>query len=267
MGKEKFMQTFYTLSNAAGLIRSNKFLDKADAICVASTRAEQLNLPVKIYEHKEHPANHEVILVCNPDGSVNKPEGAFYEMVENDHDSGVKNFDKASVLLSSYETAPVRTFYLKNELSENLLSQLEKEVGVPLGLHDSQTFHAYTEDAAKVKDLETKLAEASIEVDRVTESVFKKHRSQAVLAARKAQLKARAARLPELTCRVSSKLGGGLKFNAHCELLEGEGKKAPIIAVYVNGKKEAEVKSPQEAQQIIADAAEDAFSKFLKKEF
>lgn len=261
------MQTFYTLSNAAGLIRSNKFIDKADAICVASTRAEQLGLPVKILEHSEEPGNYKTVLVCNPDGSVCKPEGVGYEIVENDHDSGVKNLDKASILLSSYDDKPVRTFYLKNELSESMMGQLEKDLGVEMGLYDPQTLHAYTEDSNKIKAIETKLAEASIEVDRVTEHMVKKHRAEAVQAARQAQMKVRSARLPEMSCRASSRLGGGFKFNAHCEILEANVGKKQRIAVFVNGHQEAEARDEHEAEQIISDAAKTAFSKFLKKEF
>ena len=262
------MQTFYTLSNAAGLIRSNKFLDKADAICVASTRAEQLALPIKILEHTEEPGNYKTVLVCNPDGSVCKPEGVGYEIVENDHDMGVKNLDKASILLSSYDDKPVRTFYLKKEMPEAMLGQFEKDLGIQMGLYDAQTLHAYTEDSDKIKALESKLAEASIEVDRVTEHTVKKHRAEAVLAARRAQMKARASRLPEMSCRASSKQGGGFKFNAYCEMVEAsEKQKASRIVVFVNGHKEAEAKDEHEAEQIISDAAEKAFSKFLKKEF
>jgi hypothetical protein len=262
------MQKFYTISFAAGLIRSNKFMDKADAVCVASNRAEQLGLPVKIYEHKDEPANRVCVLICNPDGTAKKPEGAGYEVVETDHNSGARNNDQAHILLSSYDEQPITTVHLKKDISESLAAQMEKDLGVDIGLYDPQTLHVYSQDSDKIKALEAKLSESSLEVDRITEHMVKRNRTQAeaVTSARKAQLKARSSQLPELSARASMRNGGGFKFNAHCEMHDGTDKASPKIAVYIDGSKVQEVKSKHEAAEIISEEAVKAFNKFIKKE-
>lgn len=262
------MKPFYTVSFAAGLIRSNKFMDKADAICVASNRAEQLGYPIKIYEHKDDPANRTCVLVCNPDGSAKKPEGAGYEVVENDHSSGARNNDQAHILLSSYDEQPLTTFHLKKEMSESLAAQMEKDLGVDVGLYDPMTLHVYSQDTDKIKACEAKLAESALEVDRMTEHTVKRNRTtaQAVTAARQAQLKARASLLPELSVRSSVRNGKGFSFKGHCEQHDGTEKAPPKIAVYIDGAKVREVKSKHEAAEIIKDEAIKAFGKYIKKE-
>lgn len=274
------MAKFYTLSNAAGLIRSNKFLDKSDAICVGSFRADYLNLPIKIWEH-ETIASYEdegtkVIFVCNPDGSVEKPKGTGYEMVDlGNSSSGSLNKNAAHILLSNYEDHPLMTFYLKKQgLSEAQVASMEKEIGVDLGLYDPQTLHAYTNEAKKIRDIETKLAEAGVEVERMSEASFQRTAekiddvtSAVITAARKGHKMARASQLPELSLRGDNKFGGKLRFKAHCEMVEGDGKKTPKIKVYVEGAQVGEVKSDREASRLIADEAEAAFKKFIRKEF
>jgi hypothetical protein len=274
------MAKFYTLSNAAGLIRSNKFNDKADAICVGSFRADYLNLPIKIWEHDTIASYQDektkCVFVCNPDGTVEKPEGVGYEMTDlGNSSSGLLNKNGAHILLSNYEDHPLMTFYLRKQgLSEAQVASMEKELGVELGLYDPQTLHAYTSEAKKIRDIEAKLAEAGVEVDRMSEASFQRAAetidditSAVVTAARKGHKMARASQLPELSLRGSNKFGGSLKFKAHCEMENGDGKKAPKIKVYVNGSQVGEVKSDREASKLIADEAESAVKKFLRKEF
>lgn len=264
------MQIFYTLSNSAGLVRSNKFLDKADAICVGSYRAEALNVPVKILEHAER-GDGIPVLVCMPDGSVKPPVGSGMKTVDlGNASSGALNSSESYMLLSSYDELPLTTFYLKSELSETLASEMEKEFGVELGLYDPRTLHAYTEDADKIKKLESKLAEASVEVEQVKDSKVKKERLQAstelVEAARKGHKMARAARMPEMAVRASLRSGSGLRIQCHCELAEGTVASSPKIKVYADGRMIGEVKDERQASALMSEYAHRAFSKFLKKE-
>jgi hypothetical protein len=184
------MAKFYTLSHAAGLIRSNKFHDKADAVCVGSFRAEATAFPVKIFEHDA--GDRVCVLVCNPDGSVEKPKAMGHAPVDlsNSHDSQVPNESGAHILFASYQDKPLTTFYLKAELSEQQAAGLEKESGVELGLYDPQTLHAYTDDSDKLKILEAKLCEAKIEVQSISDASTGRHTALAsveqVVAARKA---------------------------------------------------------------------------------
>lgn len=266
------MQPFYRLHSSAGLVRSNKFQDKADAICVATYRAESLNLPVKIYEHTE-PSDSQgtCVLVCMPDGSAKAPVGAAKEMVDlGNASSGARNSDESYMLLSAYDELPITTFYLKSDLSESLAQSIEKEFGIELGLYDPKTLHAYTEDSEQIKKLESKLAEASVEVERVKDSKVRKERleatSELVTAARKGHQMARAARMPEMSVRASLKFGSGLRVQCHCELIEASGKNPPKIKVYADGRMVGEVKSEREAAAVMSEYAERAFQKFLKKE-
>jgi hypothetical protein len=261
------MKPFYTLSNSAGLIRSNKFIDQADAICVGTFRAESLNVPVKILEHKER-GDGIPVLICMPDGSVQPPVNA--KVMDSGHGGGSLNASESFMLLSAYDEMPITTFYLKSELSESLAGEMEKEFGIELGLYDPRTLHAYTEDSDKLKKLESKLAEASVEVERVKDSKIRREKLEAttelVEAARKGHKMARAARLPEMSVRASSRFGSGLRVQCHCEMEDGSDKKAPRIKVYADGQQIGEVKSEREAAQVMSDFAERAFSKFLKKE-
>lgn len=263
------METYFTLSNAAGLIRSNKFIDKADAICVASYRAETLGLPVKLFEHKE-PGDGVCILICMPDGSVKAPQGAGMKTADlGNASSGAKNASEAYMLLSSYEEMPITTFYLKGELSETLAQQLEKDLGIELGLYDANTLHAYTEDSSKLKSIESKLAEASVEIERVKDSKVKRERLQAAAELVEAAKKARhikASSLPSMTVKASSQLGKDLKLNCHCETVTGSNGSSPKIIVYGDGVALATVKNDREAARVMADYAEKCFAKFLKKE-
>src|ERR1019366_10693491 len=158
------MKTFYTLSNSSGLIRSNKFIDQADAICVGTFRAESLNVPGKILEHKDR-GDGIPVLICMPDGSVEPPVNA--KVMDGNESMGWSNASESFMLLSAYDEMPITTFYLKSELSESMASAMEKEFGIELGLYDPKTLHAYTEDTDKIKKLESKLAESSVEVERV----------------------------------------------------------------------------------------------------
>jgi hypothetical protein len=266
------MQPYYRLSNSAGMVRSNKFADKADAICVATYRAESLAWPVKIYEHTVPGDSYGTcVLVCMPDGSAKAPVGSGLKMVDlGNETSGARNNDEAYMLLSAYDEMPITTFYLKSELSESLAAEMEKEFGVELGLYDPRTLHAYTEDSDKIKKLEGKLAEASVEVERVKDSKVRKEKLEAsaelVTSARKGHMMARAARMPEMSVRASLKFGSGLRVQCHCEMVEAAGKNAPKIKVYADGRMVGEVKSEREASAIMSDYAERAFQKFLKKE-
>lgn len=264
------MEIFYTLSNSAGMIRSNKFIDKGDAICVGTFRAEQLNVPVKILEHAER-GDGIPVLVCMPDGSVKPPVGSGMKIVDlGNASSGALNSSEAFMLLSSYDEMPLTTFYLKSELSETLAGDMEKEFGVELGLYDPRTLHAYTEDADKIRKLESKLAEASIEVEQVKDSKLRKEKLQAstelVEAARKGHKMARAARMPEMAVRASLRNGSGLRIQCHCELAEGSAETSPKIKVYADGRMIGEVKDERSASALMADYAQRAFSKFVKKE-
>jgi hypothetical protein len=264
------MQTFYTLSNAAGLIRSNQFTDKADAVCVGTYRAEQLNLPVKIFEHQPG-ADQVCVLVCMPDGSAKAPVGGGMKIHEIDNlSSGSKNIDESYMLLSSYEDMPLTTYYLKSDLSETLAQEMEKEFGLELGLYDPKTLHAYSDDTDKLKKLESKLAESSVEIERVKDSKVRKERLEAsadlVEAARKGHKLARSARMPEMSVRASSKFGSGLRMQCHCEMVEEGGGKSPKIKVYADGRPIGEVRDEREASAVMSDYAQRAFSKFLKKE-
>jgi hypothetical protein len=280
------MVKFYTLHNAAGLIRSNKFHDKADAVCVGSFRAEYLNFPIKIYEHKDDEKT--CVLVCNPDGSVEKPKAWGTEI----HDlgnatSGVSNREAAHILLSAFDEQPITTFNLKAQITEAQVSELEKATGCDIGMTASDSFNAYTQEPKTIHAIETQLVEWGLELYRVSEATVKKNKAHAameaseiepalekefaqasteVTAARKGHIEARASRLPELRVRATMKFGGGLKFTAHCEKIPAEGKKAPAIAVYVDGSKVGEVKDERGAARLISEHAEKAFGKFLKKE-
>lgn len=270
------MKTFYTLSSAAGLICTNKFLQKADAIAIGSMRAEMRGLPVKVFEHKEHPANKKCILVCNVDGSVEKPKGKGYEVVEQDHHAGVPNNDNAHVLLSASAKSggdddleipkrSIANIYLKSSVPENVISKIENELGIWMGLYDDRILQVYSPDARKLKQVETKLSEASVEVSRITHHTIKAS-TPITSSSRKAAQKARAAGLPEFSCRASVGAGKALKVNCHCEMFEGDESKSPTIVVYGDGQKLGEVKSEREANRLMADYAERMFGKFLKKE-
>lgn len=264
------METFYTLSSAAGMVRSNKFNDKADAICVATFRAEHLALPIKIYEHKEL-GEGLCVLVAMPDGSVEEPEGAGYKTFDvGNASSGATNSSEAYMLLSAYDEMPITTFYLKSDLSESLASEIEKALEVEMGLYDPKTLHAYTEDVDKIRSIESKLAEASVEVETVRDSRVQKQKLEAaadlVEAARKGHQMARASRMPELTVKAASKFGRDLKVNCYCEVVEGSNKSSPKIRVMADGTMLGEVKNEREASQLISDYAESSFAKYLKKE-
>ena len=263
------MAKFYTLSYAAGLIRTNKFNEKSDAICIATFRAQELKYPVKIYEHDEE-HNKVCVLVCNPDGSAEKPKGAGYDLVDLGNNSGFENASQSHILLSSYdsEESKLTTFFLKNAATESQIQQIESAVGVDIGLYDEHTIHAYTDDSSKIKLIEDKLCESGLEIDSYAEASLGKHKAlnSLITAARKGHKMARANRMPELRVRSSNKFGGGFKFHGYCEMLEPEGKKPPMIAVYCDGAKVGEVKSDRDAARVISDEANKAFSKFLKKE-
>ena len=262
------MTKFYTLSNAAGLIRTNKFNDKSDAICIGTFRAQELQYPIKIFEHDEE-MNRECVLVCNPDGSVGKPKGAGYDLVDLGNQSGLTNMDQGHILMSSYdEGSQLTTFHLKNSATESQIQQIESKVGVDLGFYDEHTIHAYTDDSTKIKAIEDQFADAGLEIDSCAEAKLGKHKAVAsiITAARKGHKMARAARMPELRVRSSKKFGGGFKFHGYCEMKEGDGKKPPMLSVYGDGTKIGEVKSERDAARLISEEAQKSFAKFLKKE-
>lgn len=265
------MKTFYTVGSVAGLIRSNKFLEKADAIAIGSFRAEQKAMPVKIFEHKDHPANKKCILVCNPDGSVGKPKGVGYDMVAADHHSMVPNNDHAHVLLSASVEKDggiaMTALYLKSPISEYTVAAIEHETLVSIGLYDDRMLHCYTEDSDKIKEIEGALLKASVEIDRVAKHRIKAGATTIVeSAARKAQNRARQANLPECSTRASVRAGRNLRVQCHCELFEGTDKKPPVIAVYADGSKIGEAKDDRQASRLISEHSHKAFSKFLKRE-
>lgn len=273
------MKTFYTLSAAAGMIRSNKFLEKADAISIGSFRAEQRNMPITIWEHKNTPADKKCILVCNPDGSVGKPKGVGYKLVNADHHSMVPNSDHANTLIGSsvekpeededkiVET-PMTALYLKSPIAESQVADIEHALDVPIGLYDNRMLHCYTEDAGKINAIETALAAASILIDRVSRHRIKAAEGTTIVesAARKAHARARAANLPELAGRASIRAGRTHRVQCHCELFEGTDKKPPVIAVYADGKKIGDAGDERGAKRLISEHSSKAFSKFLKKE-
>jgi hypothetical protein len=258
------MSKYYVLSNAAGLIRTNKFQDKEDAICVASYRAEQTGFPIKIYEmDTEVVGVRACVLVCNPDGSSGRPEAAENEIQTGGHEVTFKNDSQAHMLLSAYRYIPVTTLHLVQEADERVVTEIEAKTGVDVGLFDAHTLHAYTEVPAKIKEIEAFLGEKKISISRVVEAAA--DTVGVVTAARKAHQAARSMRLPELSARASSRFGGDFKFKSHCEWIEREGK-SPKIAVYVDGQKAGEASSEREAAGIIQDEAERQFKRFIKKE-
>ena len=266
------MAKFYTLHNAAGLIRSNKFEEKADALIMGSYRAEFLNFPIKIYEHDE--GEKTCILVCNPDGSVEKPQGFGVEIQDlGNATSGVPNRESAHILLAAFDEMPITTFRLNSPITEAQVADLEKSTGCDIGLVSEDSFNAYSQEPKVVQSIEAKLAEWGLELDRVMEASVKKNKAEAateageiITAARKGHLQARASRLPELRVKASMKFGGGHRFVAHCEMAPGNGKKAPVIAVYVDGSKVGEAKDDRGASRLISEHAEKSFAKFLRKE-
>jgi len=265
------MKTFYRLSNSAGLIRSNTFHEKVDAICVATYRAEQLGLPIKIYEHSDTTgADGICVLVCQPDGSAKAPVGAGKEVVDLGNAPGAENRSEAYMLLSAYDEMPMTTYYLKSDLAEAMAGSIEKELGVELGLYDPKTLHAYTEDASKLKAIEGKLAEASVEIERVKDSKARKEKLQAatelVEAARKGHVAARASRMPEISIRASQRFGSGLRVQCHCELVQAGKNEQPKIRVYADGRSIGEVRDEREASAAIAEYVTRSVQKFIRKE-
>ena len=268
------MSKFYTLHNAAGLIRSNKFNDKADALCVGSFRAEYLNFPIKIYEHDNCTDIDKVcVLVCNPDGSVEKPKSLGKSMQDLGNLAGVPNRESAHILLAAFDEEPITTFKLRSNITEAQISELEKSVGCDIGMVSDDSFNAYTQEPKAIQAIESKLSEWALELDGVMEASVKKNKAEAAMeagelitAARKGHLQARASRLPELRVRASVQFGGGHRFTAHCEMAKGEGKKSPTISVFVDGSKVGEAKDDRGAARLISDHAEKSFAKFLRKE-
>jgi hypothetical protein len=269
------MVKFYTLSSSAGLIRTNKFAEKKDAICVGSYRAEFLNLPVKIFAHDEA-GDQECILVCNPDGSAEKPQGLGSEPQDLGNASmGVSNREAAHILLAAFDEEPVTTFRLRSSISESQVQALEKAAECDIGMVSAETFNAFTQDPKKVHQIETQLAAWSLELDDIVDASLKRNKAHAaaeavetITAARKGHLAARASRLPELRVRASSRFGNDHKFMAHCEMgaAKEKDKKAPAIHVHVDGVKVGEAKDEIGAKKMIAEHAEKSFSKFLRKE-
>jgi len=274
---------FYTLHNAAGLIRTNKFNDKKDAICIGTFRAEFLNLPIKIYEH-DGEGNQECVLVCNLDGSVEKPQALGREMNDLGNAAGVDNRKQANLLLAAFDEQPITTFRLKgNSISETQFNELEKSTGCDIGMVSSESFNAFTQEPKVIHQIETKLSEWGLELDDILETELKRNKTHAALeatepsasvegevvtSARKAQLAARSKRLPEFRCRAASKFGGRHTLIAHCEMgpEDKEGKKSPKIHVHVNGSKVGEVTDERQASRLIAEHAEKEYSKYLRKE-
>jgi len=263
------MKPFFRLGSEAGMIRSNTFETKEDAILMGTYRAYARGIPMRIYFHDdETPSDGNLLLVCNVDGSVEKPEGLGRNPVDLGNQSGFRNLDEANVVFASYGNQPLTTYYLKDDASESIVSEIEKATGVEMGLYDPETIHCYTDDANKLKQIEDKLSEAGVEIDRYAQATLASTGavSEIVTAARKAQTKARESRLPEFSVRSSSRFGGGFKYKAHCELQAATGKKPPMIHVYGDGEKIGEVKNDREAARLMGDHAQRAFAKYLRKE-
>ena len=268
------MSKFYTLHSAAGLIRSNKFNEKADALCVGSFRAEYLNFPIKIYEHDNCADIDKVcVLVCNPDGSVEKPKSLGKTIQDLGNTEGVPNRESAHILLAAFDEQEITTFSLKGAITESQVAELEKAVNCDIGMVADDSFNLYSQDPKTIHEVESKLSEWGLELGKVAEASIKKNKAEAaaeagevITAARKGHMQARASRLPELRVKASMKFGGGHRFVAHCEMAPGDGKKSPAIAVFVDGCKVGEAKDDRSASRLISDHAEKAFAKFLRKE-
>ncbi len=261
------MKPFYTLSQTAGLIRSNKFTEKVDAITIASHRAQVRAMPIKIYEHKDSPADKKCILIANVDGSVEKPKGYGDRIVEPGHNSTARNLDQAHLLMASTAKA-FTTIYLKNQISEYQVANIEHLVQCAIGLYDNRVLHVHSEDSAMIKKIEAELTTAKIEIDRTSKHVIEAGvagKEPVMSSARRAAARAKAASLPELSTRASVRAGRNHKIQCACELYEN-GKEAPVIAVFADGKKIAEVRSDVEAARAMSQYATSAFGKFLKKE-
>lgn len=262
------MKPFYTLSHAAGLIRSNKFLDKADAICVGSFRAQYLDFPVKIFEHDEE-GERKTLLVCNPDGSVEKPQALAHETIDyGQMHNSFRNSDQAHVVFASYGDKPRTTYYLKSALAETKVKEIETKAGCELGLFDNTVVHAYTDDAGQLKLVEEGLSEAGVEIEKVRENSSEAVAAslETVVAARKAHQAARQSNFPEMRIRANLRGGNSFRFTAHCELVPGDGTRSPYVVVYADGRKVGEAKSERDAASVIRQEAERAFSRYLKKE-
>lgn len=254
----------YLVSNAAGLIRSNKFNALDDALVIGSMRAQSIGMPIRIFEYEN--AEQRCIKVCNPDGSIESPPGDGHAPVDlGNSSSGFRNNDQAHMLMGSYADGPMVTFYLKDPITESQVQDIETSSQREVGFIDDKSFNLYTQDPKIVRSVEAWLAQANIEIDEVSldDAVAK---ASVVVAARKAHKMARAERLPELSVRGSNKFGDSFKFKAHCELAKAEGKKSPRVIVYIDGQKAGEVKDARAAGSLIAEEARSAFSKYLNKE-
>lgn len=269
------MKAFYRLGSEAGMIRSNTFETEEDAVLMGTYRAYARGVPIKVYFHdeKQEGSNGELMLVCNVDGSVKKPEGVGRQPVDLGNNSGFRNRDEAHVVFASYGDQPLTTYYLRGNASESVVAEIEKATGIEMGLYDGETLHCYTGDSNKLKQIEDKLAEAGVEIDHYAQATLASAGGvgEIVTAARKAQSKARESRLPEFSVRANSKFGNNHKYKAHCELQEAgkdkDGKpKPPSIHVFADGEKIGEVKNDREAARLMSDHAQKAFAKYVRKE-
>lgn len=266
------MKPFYRLGPEAGLVRSNTFEKEDDAVLMGTYRAYARGVPIRVYLHEEKSddSNGDCILVCNVDGSVEKPQAVGREMVDLGNQSGATNRDQAHILLASYGNMPLTTYYLKGQANESIVSEIEKATGVELGLYDAETIHCYSDDSTKLKVVEQKLAEAGLEIEHYAHATLASTEAEGVAeivtAARKAHQRARASKLPELSVKSNSRHGGGYRYSGHCELMEGSDKKAPMIHVYADGEKIGEVKSDRDAAKLMSDHAHKSFAKYLRKE-
>lgn len=269
------MKPFFRLGSEAGMIRSNTFETEEDAVLMGTCRAYARGIPMRVYFHDDETSSDgKLLIVCNVDGSVEKPEGIGREPVDLGNESGFRNRDEAHVIMASYGNQALTTYYLKSDATESVVAEIERATGVEMGLYDAETIHCYTDDSKKLKQIEDKLSEAGVEIDHYAQATLASAGGvgEIVTAARKAQSKARESRLPEFSVRSNSRFGGGFKYKGHCEMHEGEKdkdgkqKKAPVIHVYADGERIGEVKNDREAARLMSDHAQRAFAKYARKE-
>lgn len=275
------MKAFFRLGSEAGMIRSNTFETEEDAVLMGTYRAYARGVPIRVYYHEDQLVTPDGVLlvVCNVDGSVGKPEAVGREPVDLGNQPGFRNRDQANVVFASYGDQPLTTYYLKDEASESVIAGIERATGVEMGLYDPETLHCYTGDTAKLKQIEDHLAKAGVEIDHYAASATLASVGgvgEIVTAARKAHTAARESRLPEFSVRANNRFGTGHKYRAHCELHPGketvaakDGKKKttpPTIHVYSDGEKVGEVKNEREAARLMGEHATKAFAKYVRKE-
>lgn len=260
------MNKFYTLSYSAGFLRSNKFEEKEDAILLGSERAKLTGIPVKVFEYEDKESK--TILVCNPDGSVHKPEGDRNRPFETGFDAGKDVASQSHLVLASYEDKRVTNFHLRAKFPETKLKELETTAGIAIGLYDDQFLIAYDQSPKAIAAVEDYLAKAGIEIDRVTYPHYKK-KTESPIVVEAAAFKMPERGLPKIKPVILS-FGTGSKVRQWiCEadtFLDSKTKK-PRYLVKVNEVAVGSTTSYRTAVKLMNQEAHDALERYLKNTF